>query len=102
MTTENNFIPESTIEKFAEKNSLTMEVHERRKAIGDADRFYAHFKGVEVKGDGVLIGSFGNGRTPEEAISDYAREINLKTIIIDSMNKNRREIQVPRLVKEQA
>ncbi len=98
MKTIQKTIPQMCIERFAENNGLEMEIHERKKPIGDPSRYYAHFKNCEEKDGGCLRGSFGNGATPEEAIKDYANEINLKTIVIDAFSPNRREIEVPRIV----
>ena len=66
--------------------------------MGDPSRYYAHFKSAEAReGTCCLIGLFGNCSTPEEAIKNYAREINLRVLIIDAMSETRREITVPRL-----
>ncbi len=98
MKIEKKEIPEMTIEAFADAYNLTMEIHERRLPVGDPSRYYAHFKSAEAReGTCCLIGLFGNGSTPEEAIKNYAREINLRTLIIDAMRETRREITVPRL-----
>lgn len=98
MKIEKHEIDGMTIEEFADKHDLVMEIHERRTPIGDPSRYYAHFKSAEAKeGTCCLVGLFGNGSTPEEAITNYAREISLRTIIINAMRDNRREIIVPRL-----
>ena len=75
-----------------------MEVHERRTAFGDPNRFYAYFASAEVMENGCLRSTFGNGATPKEAIADYARAISLKRLAIDAMTQTRREIDVPRLL----
>ena len=91
-------IPEVTIEEFAETNDLEMVVKERELPEGDPARFYASFKHCDVKGDGVLIVSFGNGATPEEAIANYGREIHLKTLVFkDCFQGLRREIRPVRI-----
>lgn len=90
-------IPVMTIEEFADKNELVMEICERRVPEGDANRFYASFESCEVKGNGVLIGVHGDGSTHEEAIRDYACRISLTTIVMNAYAKDRKEIQVPRL-----
>lgn len=98
MKIERHEIEETTIEAFADLHGLVMEVHERKKPVGDLSRYYAHFKSAEAReGTCCLIGLFGNGRTPEEAIAEYASVISLRTLIIDAMTKKRREIEVPRL-----
>lgn len=98
MKTETHEIENATIEGFADKHGLVMEIHERRKPIGDPSRYYAHFKSAEaIEGLHCLIGLYGDGSTPAEAIANYARDISLRTLIIDAMTEHRREIEVPRL-----
>jgi len=59
-------------------------------------RWSAGFRGAEVKGDGVLIGSHGNGKTPEDAIVDYVDEICGKTLVFNAYSsRDRREFNVP-------
>ena len=90
-------IEQTTIEKFADKHNLTMEVHERRRPVGDSARYYAHFKGAEVKDGGVLVALYGDGATSEEAIVHYAEKISMVMLVIDARQKTRHEIYVPRL-----
>lgn len=98
MKIERHEIENTSIEAFADKNGLVMEVHERPKPVGDPSRYYAHFKSAGAReGTCCLIRLFGNGRTPEEAIAEYASVISLRTLIIDAMTKDPREIEVPRL-----
>lgn len=99
MKTELHTIEKTTIEKFADKHGLVMEVHERKRPLGDLARFYAHFKGVEVKKQPCfLLGEFGNGSTPKNAIADYADKISGELLVVDAMAPDRREILVPQLV----
>jgi hypothetical protein len=96
-----NEIPTITIDEFADKHDLTMVVHERRKSVGSPDRYWAEFDHSEI-GDGcILIGTYGNGATPEEAIDDYAGKIELKHLVINAFGKNRIEIDVPRLIRKE-
>ena len=90
-------IPKMTIEEFADKHDLTMTVRERPTASTVDNRFYASFDSVELKGDGVLVSSFGNGATPEEAINNYATEIHLQVLVVDAMKPSRREIAKTRI-----
>lgn len=101
------FIEEITLEEFADRHSLTMEIFERDsktlrslRHLSDNDRFYCHFKNVEIKGDGVLISAFGNGATEEEALEDYRKQISENKLVIFAASSNRNEILVPRLIKE--
>lgn len=98
MKIESNEIKSMTIEEFAGRNGLVMEVHERRLPVNDPNRFYAKFKRSDIRqGKWSLVGVFGNGPTPELAIADYARRIDLQTLVIDAMGKEEHEIEVPRL-----
>ena len=90
-------IDQITIEDFADKNSLVMEVKERPYPIGNPARFYAHFKNAKVQDGCMLITDFGDGKTPDDAIADYASKITLKTLVFNSFRPNRFELQVPRL-----
>ena len=85
-----------TISGFAKKHGLIMEVHEREAEMGEWLRFHASFPNAEIKVGPGLIGSFGDGRTPLEAIKNYATEISGKLLVINAYNKKeRREIYVP-------
>jgi len=76
-----------------------MEIRERPLPPGDPLRFYASFKSIEEKRDGVLISIFGNGSTQEMAIEQYAARIHLKHLVFDSMG-NRKEINPTRITVE--
>lgn len=58
-------------------------------------RWIASFSDTEVKGDGVLIGEYGNGASPVYAISDYIEKIAGKTIVVRANGDERREFVVP-------
>ena len=88
-----------SIEEFAERYGLTMVVRERNVPEGSSLRFYAHFKYAEIKDGRILIGESGNGATPEDAIDDYAKQIELKHLVVDAFGKNRTEMDVPRLIR---
>lgn len=86
-----------TIEEFADQHGLVMEVHERDDP--KLPRYYATFKDVNVV-DGVLLrGEYGNGDTEEEAIRNYGDALSFKTIVVNAGMANRREINVPRIVR---
>ena len=99
MDIKRNIVERITIEEFADKHSLTMEVNERPAWFkDDSRRFYASFDGAEV-GDGrFLTGAFGDGRTEEDAIAAYGVEITGKTIVMGAYTDKRREITVPIIV----
>ena len=90
-------IEEMKISEFANKHDLVMEVNERDLPVGHPLRFYACFAHTEVKDGCILIGTYGNGDCPEQAINNYAKEIQFQTIVVNARSQNRREITVPRL-----
>lgn len=94
-------IPRVSLEEFADEHDLIMEVHERENPNYTNDIYYAHFKGCDVMKEGFLIGEYGHGATPEEAMESYAGKIGLKRIGLDVGTNNHKEIDVPRLyIKE--
>ena len=96
-----------SIEEFADRHGLVMEVHERSPkhcTVGGWKpevRYYAHFKDVEIREPGVLVGAFGDGATPELAIANYAKRISGQVIVINAFGKNRQDVCVPLLCKEE-
>ena len=82
---------------FANENDLSLVITERALPKTDPARFFATFKGAEVKENGCLTSTFGNGNTPSMAIKNYLKRIALKTIVIGAYTKTRKEIAVPRL-----
>lgn len=66
-------------------------------------RFTAQFdKGeiIEKDKEGILIGLYGNGKSPQEAINDYCMKIVGQKIVFNAMNKERRqEFNVPNSLK---
>lgn len=98
MKIEKISIHTQSLESFAEEHDLTMVVEERAAPSSPGALWFATFKDAEVK-DGIsLIGVIGSGAYVEQAIDDYRKRISEKLIVIDAMQKNRREIQVPRLI----
>lgn len=96
MKIERHLIPRDTIEAFAVRNNLVMEVYERNVDDKDSDkRFYAHFKYAEVKEGSMLRGSYGDGPTEDAAIRNYANEISGQLLVIKAFSKERHEIRVP-------
>lgn len=87
-----------TVDAFAVKHDLTMKVVERKDT--SLPRYYAEFEHAEVKIGSCLHGYYGNGWTPEEAISDYVDRIQGHTLVINATSKDRKEIFVPtKLIK---
>jgi hypothetical protein len=103
MKTVREFVPESTLEEFADRHGLVMRVVERSAETiaywrGDCFRFYANFDGAEVGEGSILASASGNGNTEADAIRDYGVRISEKLLIVDAMKPTRREIRVPRIV----
>ena len=94
-------IPRLTVEQFADRHGLVMEVFERNPKVGmltgKFEPFYAHFRSSDVKEGSVLIGEFGNGQTPAEAIADYASRISNRVLVVNASTDQRRELTVPYL-----
>jgi hypothetical protein len=95
MKIEREYQPRSTIEDFADENGLVMQIRERPQSLQCHGRFIASFKDCEEKGDGVLIGTYGNGQSEWQAIEDYARKISGKVLAHQPSNKKRRDLRVP-------
>ena len=88
-----------TLEDFAEEHGLAMEVHERGHGFeGTAGQWYAKFGHDACTADGgILTSEHGNGRTPEVAITNYARRIQGKLLVLRPMCADERRIWVPQL-----
>lgn len=83
------------LEEFADKYGLEMVVSERSNPSSESYKFYARFRSVEVSEGYFLIGTHGDGNTPEAAIKDYGERISNKTIVYKSYTAHREEIVVP-------
>lgn len=93
-----NTVSRMTLQGFAEQHNLVMEINERDpNEHPNLPRYYASFEHCEVKGDGVLIGEFGNGETPEEAMENYAKRISNKRLVLLIPGKDRFELKAPML-----
>lgn len=90
-------IPEMTLTEFAELHELDLVCSERPLPIGDPSRYYCRLKNIEVRGDGVLISTFGNGATPEEALFNAAKEYSLKRLIKHGNTAIEAELPVTRI-----
>ena len=98
MQIERKIVEEMTLERFADKHGLVMQVNERPNSIGQKTRYWANFKSCEVMKKGFLLGEHGDGATEEEAIADYARLISEQLLAVDAFKPSRRNILTPRLV----
>ena len=90
MKVEEKLIPTTTIEELAEKYDLTMVITERN-VLSNLPKYFAKFKNVELKDGNILISNFGNGSTKKEAIQDYAKEISIKTLVLNAHSEERVE-----------
>lgn len=89
-------IPEVTIQDFAERQGVWIQIRERRPSVvqelGESFRFYATFKpSVQTKvcpGHPVLYRVAGNGRTPQEALGDLCRSVEGKYLVIEALSSS--------------
>lgn len=60
------------------------------------ERWSAGIKGAEVKEGSMLVGAYGAGGTPGEAVRNYIDKIEGKTLVFNATDITRRlELQVP-------
>jgi len=60
------------------------------------ETWLAWFDHCEVKNEGILYGrSSGYGKTPQDAINSYFKQIMGKVIVLNAMSPERRELIVP-------
>lgn len=65
-------------------------------------RWTAEFSDCEIKNkssDGCLIGEYGNGKTPYEAIKNYAEKISGKVLVFNAYSPTRKEFNCPKLTE---
>lgn len=96
--------PRCTLEEFAVKHGLTMEVIEREanlkewfeKVHGAWRPFYCHFKNTGIiENPGFITGISGSGKSVESAIEDYANRISGKLLLLNEGTPERKEIKIP-------
>ena len=60
------------------------------------NRWMAQIERAEIKEGSILSGNYGTGKTPDQAINDYIKQIKGKLIVINATSdKYRREYVVP-------
>ena len=97
ITYHNN--PDITLDDFAAKYGLSMNVRERTDwAERGLYRFYASFGRLEVKVGGGLLSEYGDGATPEEAITNYCELISNKHLVRDAYQETRIEFISPTIL----
>lgn len=89
-----------TIYEFSEMvdQNLVIEFRAVRRdpTTGEPIPYYAQLANSDIKDDIFLRHTFGNGRSPQEAISNYVRKIKGQTIVFYGHNKEmRKEYRVP-------
>lgn len=57
-------------------------------------RWSAAFDNCEVKAGSMLISAYGNGVTPKEAMEEYIRQVEGKTIVVAAMSPDHRRMFV--------
>ena len=101
-----NTLPRYTIYEFGDRHNLEITINERERRFwwyGEGERFYASFDHSEIKIDGgMLKWEYGNGKTPNDAINNYARVISGKVLVVNAHCPERPliEISVPELSVE--
>ena len=92
-----------SLDAFADEHRLIMRVTERAVDSG-LPRYLARFEHVEISRHGLLIGEFGNGETPAEAIQNYAHLIRGQRLVFGAYGPDRKTFTAPNewLVKEKA
>jgi hypothetical protein len=98
----NSAAPPVKFSEFTAKHGLDVEVTERflgqfpgYQSKFDVPRYYAQYKNSDTKEPHVLVGTYGDGDTPEAAIEDYKRALTGKLLVIGAFTSERREIQCP-------
>ena len=91
-----NEVGASSLEEFADKHGLVMQVFERSASISTpAQRYYARFEDTEVMWKGMLRGVYGEGPNPDAAIKDYGFRIRGSRIAVNAYSDKRQEVDVP-------
>jgi hypothetical protein len=81
-------------ESYADALNLEIEIS---RYPNQNNRYTAKLRGVETKDnpeDGCLTGTYGNGTSPWAAMADYVKQIRGKILVVDAMNKERRQMYV--------
>ena len=68
---------------------------ELRRYANQSGRWLAKIERSETKEGCILTGNYGTGKTPEQAIEDYVRQIKGKLIVVNAGSDRRREFKVP-------
>lgn len=93
-------IDRQSLSEFADAHELTMEIHQRTPSDMGSRwnpncRFYAHFENCEIKEDGTLVSTFGDGTSPDEAMTAFAKQISRKRLVFNAGRYDRFEVYAP-------
>lgn len=80
-----------TITEYADSLNVDIEII----YYHNQNRYSAAFKGAEISDSGCLIGAYGNGSTPNDALKDYVDRIKGKSIVFNAYSDRRRTYEVP-------
>lgn len=58
------------------------------------NKYSVHYRDSYIKGNGVLYGKYGTGKTFEEACEDYLNIISGETLVFNAFDENRYEVTV--------
>lgn len=86
-----------TLEEFAD--IINVDINLTRYANQD-NRWCASFESAEIMRGGCLLSTYGDGTTPQEAISEYTEIIAGQKIAVGAYTDNRREYTVPKNIGE--
>jgi len=64
------------------------------------NRFSASFEYCDIKQGSMLMGEYGNGKTPQEAINNYKNLIIGKTLVFNAMSKDYRQEYIAPIMQD--
>ena len=85
-----------TIYELADTMGRALVIKLRYCVHQDVERWYCYFEGAEVKEGAALLGGFGDGSTPREAVMSYIDDIKGQTLVFDARADNRCEHTIPK------
>jgi len=102
MRTILNAIHSRAVQDFAEEHDLTMVINERPPDLGVGARYYAEFDATEVSYGHFLTSTYGNGNTPEQAVTNYCHKLSQAAdkghaLVIRNKGKNTKRVPLCRL-----
>jgi len=86
-----------TIYELSILHDLELEVKHRnvRNCAGPIAPFYCKFNYSSTRRDIFLEGTYGDGKTPQEAINDYVSKLRGKILVVEFPHKPRLELNIP-------